>query len=177
MKLLPTGRSFRQLLDEPTRYKLAQPNLVPKFGQAKAAEPVSSPAENSHRGLVSDAPGEALEKSRSSHRFGFLQWLRCLVKPSGRSAEGSSTQSRKQSADGRAVRAPVKSVQGELLLDRVRPVRSDLLASDIEVVTATKSSPALSPSAAARILRAADHSGIGWRGTHWFGSGKAGRRT
>jgi len=140
-QLLAVGRSVRTIKDGPARYKMAQQNLLPKFGGAKAAElpvaekvslaaevmeqsprvePVAKAVPTEESGADKTDPGPAraaafVEATKKLRPFGGWSLFK---NPFTRSAPR-----KKESGP----------VQTELSLDAVKPVRNDLSDSDFEL--------------------------------------------
>jgi hypothetical protein len=139
-QLLAVGRSVRTIKDGPARYKMAQQNLLPKFGGAKAELPVAEtispatatveraprvepvakavPAEESGADKSDPGPAKAaafMEATKKLRPFGGWSLFK---NPFTRSAPR-----KKESGP----------VQTELSLDAVKPVRNDLSDSDFEL--------------------------------------------
>ena len=120
MQLLTASKSVLNIKDEPSRYRMSQRKLLPKFGpvpktevQNRAPALVEGRSEKKKDLIVK----EAIENAGKRERF-MARWFK-LANPFGR----------------RAAAAPAKPpVQSELHLDGVKPVRNDLHETDLMVV-------------------------------------------
>jgi hypothetical protein len=148
MQLLTVGRSLGTIKDQPSRYKMTQQNLLPKFGRPSGAEsivasqatraeapkvehPQPGPVDQekmpmTHKKIVSKAGDEARpdETSPEVPKAAF---------PSGR-----WTRIRNPFGARKTEEIPAAPAQGELSLDMVKPVRNDLNDADLEVVLARR---------------------------------------
>ena len=151
MQLLTMGRSLGRISDQPSRYKMAQQSLLPRFGDAngpdgRVGEPWQTLAHTSGRamelkGLLTGKTNENAEKTTKAMN-------KIETKPAPRNA--APTQSKQAFPIGRwsifrnpFAKAPKPKVvaepkQVELVLDSVQPVRNDLSDSDLELVPASK---------------------------------------
>jgi hypothetical protein len=150
MRLLAVGRSFGTINDPPSRYRMTQQCLLPKFGSAK-------PAETGAQGpgaAVGEALGSGWVEKQSQIEQSVSQTdeakvnMEDLAKLESRSVvpRASSKTQKAASRDRRWALiknpfsqkpAPGKAtapLQGELLLEMVKPVRNDLSDADLEVV-------------------------------------------
>ena len=167
--LLAVGRSLGTIRDRPSRYKMTQQNLLPRFGSGKDAEPGLEASEQdgdlnasgswAEPGEVQQSPdagkngkelanvkSEILEQSQSS--AGVARGAAGMVRTAASPWKGWSLLGNPFRPKG-AAREPV---QVELVLDTVRPVRNDLRDTDLEVVAARKTVPPLDPSGAGAIF-------------------------
>jgi len=158
MKLLGTSQAFGRILDRPSRYRLTQQSLLPKFGGEKGPEsvvglkpngsPLMPPVQN-----AGTTPPVAVKVGLLSRIFRRRTNKTMNTVEADPSMASASAPPKPEHAFpfGRwtlfrnpinRVPPPPKSwpdagpVQGELLLDAVKPVRNDLNDSDLEVVQA-----------------------------------------
>lgn len=141
LRLLSVGRSLGRVSDPPSRYRMTQQSLLPKFGgPKKSAE--GEPAE-----------GQEHEPKSGSLREKFLTAARSLFaakqdrKMNRIEADGAAATVKPQayprgrwtlfrnpfSTPTKPASAKECPVQGELSLEGVRPVRNDLSESDLEI--------------------------------------------
>lgn len=164
MQLLTVGRSLDRISDEPSRYKMTQQTLLPKFGSVNATEnrargvsettnPVIAPA------VAGKAKAESATARNDRNKMNAVQpEMERKAAPEGVAPKPAFPRGRwtlfrnpfaKAPKPESATRAPVQS---ELLLDAVKPVRNDLSDSDLELVQAARRSAevkTLAPTAAA----------------------------
>lgn len=159
MKLLGTSHAFGRILDRPSRYRLAQQSLLPKFGGEKqsydsimkaARGPAFAPAARtkSMQPVATSAAKSGLF-SRIFRRGRNKTMNTVEADPSMASASAPSKPEHafpfgrwtlfgspfnRVAAATTKPKADAGPVQGELLLDAVKPVRNDLSDSDLEVV-------------------------------------------
>jgi hypothetical protein len=185
MQLLAAGRSLGKIGDQPSRYKMTQQSLLPKFGSVKAPEErapgVSSNQVIAKARLEQSSPGIATAANDRKHMN--------VVQP--KPQEGTvpkTTAMRPAFPTGRwtlfknpfskapkpkAVEAPA---QPELSLDLVRPVRNDLSDADLELVQSVKRTAEKADPASVQVepVTAAPESAAWGRiKTQFFGAGKA----
>ena len=161
MRLLGTSDVFGRILDRPSRYRLSQQTMLPKFGSEKQPEVsvARAPAPRGSPFVPASQGGSQLPATASTAEGGL--WNRIFRRRKNKtmntveadpSLASASAPSKLEHAFpfGRwtlfkspfnrvpAVTPMSKSdagpVQGELLLDAVKPVRNDLSDSDLEVV-------------------------------------------
>lgn len=156
-QLLAASRSLRNIKDGPSRYRMSQAHLLPKFGADKSAEKGQPPAADGGTGMsepvaalaptipVADTPRE-LEPAKPPITKAVLAEAAKRLRPFA----GWSLF--RNPFGGLARKTVVAPVQTELSLDAVRPVRSRLGDEDFEpvrtpraalraTVTATKAAP------------------------------------
>lgn len=150
MQLLTVGRSLGRISDEPSRYKMTQQSLLPKFGSVNAPEnrargvsettnPVVTRANAAEANVCSaaaindrkqmNAVQPELERKSAPNA--------AVPKPAfprGRWTFFRSPFSRKPKPEALSA----VPVQSELSLDAVKPVRNDLCDSDLELVQAAR---------------------------------------
>lgn len=159
MKLLGTSHAFGRILDRPSRYRLIQQSLLPKFGGEKGPEsavgvkpnglPPTSSAQNAGTTRAASAAVKVGWLSRVFRRRTNKTMNTVEADPSMASASAPPKPEHAfpfgrwtlfGNPNNRVPAAAPKSrpaagpVQGELLLDAVKPVRNDLNDSDLEVV-------------------------------------------
>jgi hypothetical protein len=158
MQLLAVGSSIRTIKDEPSRYKMTQQHLLPKFGRAARPEKKMPDAVQAQsRPVVEEqrAPASQPEPQGKKNEMNAL-----LTKPHAQSRAASETVLTSAFPLGRWTRlrknpfgprprqeVVTAPVQGELRLDLVKPVRNDLSDADLEVVEAAEPAPAAQESA------------------------------
>jgi len=187
MQLLTVGRSLGKVGDQPSRYKMTQQSLLPRFGSTKAPEErvpsvgevgnqviAKAKLEQSSLGFVAAAndrkkmnavqskPQEVTVPKIATPRPAF---------PLGRWTLFKNPFSKTPKA------RPVESiVQPELSLDAVKPVRNDLSDADLELVQSAKRTLEKSVPAMVEPDKVAVTSeGVAWSRikTQFFGAGKA----
>ncbi len=149
MQLLTVGRSLDRIRDEPSRYKMTQQTLLPKFGSVNAPEVRARGLSGMTNPAVTRADAEEAKPSCAAatndrNKMNAVQPdMERKAAPAGAVKpafpRGRWTLFRnpfaKASRQEAATRAPVQS---ELLLDAVKPVRNDLSDSDLEIVQAAR---------------------------------------
>jgi len=148
LKLLTVGQSLMGLKREQSSYKMAQPNLLPKFSStAKPAQPLAEPVElfrgaRSVRlgaapvppsgGKVAQAGATVHLKAKPEPVLSAAVSVGASVKPAG---AGLKSWLKKPGFLQRGPTKPARPlVQSELSLDAVRVVRNDLSDADLAVV-------------------------------------------
>ncbi len=146
MQLLTVGRSLRNIVDQPHRYKMTRANLLPKFGSGKGedanafagivaeeseTEPVEMASANLSPGIPSDAVGSPPVEAASRASAAEQAATSSLTSPRGR-----GTWLSKGVAQQPGSKAQHDPVRGERTLDAVKVVRNDLSDADPEVVPA-----------------------------------------
>lgn len=157
MKLLGTSHAFGRILDRPSRYRLTQQSLLPKFGVEKRLGSDTGPdlkclpfARTSKAEDSGVAPPAIKKMGPLSKIFrrGKKKIMNTVeADPSMASASAPSKpehvfpfgrwtlfKSPFNRVPTMTPKSDVGPVQGELLLDEVKPVRNDLNESDLEVV-------------------------------------------
>lgn len=159
LRLLTVGRSLGTIRDQPSRYKMTEQALLPKFGATKQSEIVESPrAEMNLKAASAPSveekaiqktavePAAAKEKGTkimTAVETGFPAVnTAAAAEPKQAFPQGRWTIFRNPFggalAKSKAAQAPV---QGELSLDAVKPVRNDLRDSDLEVIRVSRPAP------------------------------------
>ncbi len=163
-QLLAVGRSFKGTKEEPHRYKVAQPNLLPKFEpDERPSTPVQAAVSTSDEmktASLFDSPAAPA----ISHGFAPIPEARPrMEEPSPvaplRREPSERPRRRRLGLFGwrRKTGAPFgQAIQGELSLETVRVVRNDLSDADLELVRVKKKASAAeaSPFAAAPVAAA-----------------------
>jgi hypothetical protein len=120
MQLLTASKSVLNMKDEPSRYRMSQRKLLPKFGPVRKTETetrVTGPEMGSREKKKDLIVKDTTENAGKRERF-MARWLK-LANPFARRTETAP---------------PKPPVQSELHLDAVRPVRNDLHDTDLMVV-------------------------------------------
>lgn len=202
MQLLTVGRSLDRISDEPSRYKMTQQTLLPKFGSVNATEVrARGLSETKNPVIAPAAAGKA--KAESATARNDRKQMNAVQPETDRKVAPANAAPKPAFPRGRwtlfrnpfakapkpeaATRAPVQS---ELLLDAVKPVRNDLSDSDLELVQAARRSaeveaqapsPAAVPAPAPVVMADAPEAepvasdGVVWNRikNQFFGAGKA----
>jgi hypothetical protein len=160
LRLLTVGRSLGAVRDQPSRYKMTQQSLLPKFGAV--GQPTGGEAPTVESGLkpvpsptveTKATPKAAIESPAAKEK---RTKVMTTVETEFPAVSASDPSAPKQAfpagrwtifrnpfgsatARPKALRAPV---QGELSLDAVKPVRNDLSDSDLEVIRVSRSTTA-----------------------------------
>ena len=155
MQLLAVGRSLRNVKDHPSRYKMIQANLLPKFSGTKEAEkrvgdqaPTATPVREKSTNAVREAVQEFKKKENSMNAI--------VEEPKAEAPLASvCAKTPSPSPHWRFVRNPFtrkdpakmkeEPEQAELALDLVKPLRNELNDSDLEVLSVAKPVPAPAP--------------------------------
>jgi len=167
MHLLAVGRSIGTIRDQPTRYKMTQQNLLPRFGPVKE-ENESAPESRELGSGTSESLARKEHQNAPEGKAGVKEERQDTKAASGVEAEEKMTQQifeqRKNSAERLSgVSGPVRKVaspwmgwsllnnpfksgrrkgsgpvQGELALDMIRPVRNDLNDTDLEIIASAR---------------------------------------
>ncbi|HUR47854.1 MAG TPA: hypothetical protein VMZ27_18365 [Candidatus Saccharimonadales bacterium] len=143
MQLLNASKSVLNIRDEPSRYRMSQRRLLPKFGpvSGREAENETAPPEAGRCEKMKDQLVKDTTNAGKREMF-MKRWLK-LANPFSRKADP----------------APAKApVQSELHLDGVKPVRNDLHEADLMVVRRQASEKAPAPE---RVERPSEKSGAG----------------
>ena len=179
-QLLAANRSLRNINSGPSRYKMNQANVLPKFGMEKSSKPEGLPAEPAGRSLAlppaepepvaSVAPMLSPATPRSTSPSTEMQATANQqlngIKPSAKPARLTGWMRFRNPFGLRQGNAqPVAAVQAELLLDTVKPVRNDLgneeFASSARLTKGPAPTPVKSPFAPA-VIRSTETPGL-WR--------------
>jgi hypothetical protein len=160
IQFLSVTRTFGMVRDAPTRFKMKQENLLPKFGNKPGAVETVLHAEKPEKEVHGSSALKTEEKIKGpAGKAGAQQKMRPedleqSKKPEAM-ASGSSPRMGwtllgifKRLVGGKPSRPARKRgpVQAELGLDMVRPVRNDLNDSDLELITVQKPLPDVEPS-------------------------------
>lgn len=146
MQLLAVGQSLRPIKDRPSRYRMRQQTLLPKFrpspppGQpsvgTEPGEPTSLPAPPKATADAAPHPqaGSSATPVPASGPRPTAAAVPAQPYPAGRWSLQSWAPFKRAGA-AQPAKVPI---QGELSLEAVRPVRNDLSDSDLEVVPAPR---------------------------------------
>ncbi len=182
MQLLTVGRSLGRINDQPSRYKMTQQCLLPKFGSASAPEDQARETSETTNQVFAKTD---IQKNPPNNAGAAIdrKSMNAVQTIEPGAAAANEAASRPAFPRGRwtlfknpfvkvAKPAPVKAPeQAELRLDAVKPVRNDLADADLELVQAARRVPA--PSAQGTEQSSAD--GAEWNRikTQFFGTGKS----
>ncbi len=152
MQLLTVGRSLDRISDEPSRYKMTQQTLLPKFGSVNATEVRARGLSETKNPVIAPAAAGKAKAASATARNDRIK-MNAVQQEMERKAAPVSAAPKPAFPRGRwtlfrnpfakapkpeaVTRAPVQS---ELLLDAVKPVRNDLSDSDLELVEAARRS-------------------------------------
>ena len=190
MQLLAVGRSLGKIGDQPSRYKMTQQSLLPKFGSVKAPEEQAPVGEVKNQ--VAVKPGLKQSSSEPAVATNDRKQMNAVLPKPQETTVPATTSSRPAFPLGRwtlfknpftrppkpkpAARAADNPVQPELSLDTVKPVRNDLSDADLELVQAARKVPAKTGVEQSQ----AELAGVVAEGASWsrvkaqfFGAGKA----
>ncbi len=118
MQLLTASKSVLNIKDEPSRYRMSQAKLLPKFGPVSKTELEKRAAPNEEGPGKKDLMAkDTTENAGKRERF-MSRWIK-MANPFARRA---------------AAGPPKAPIQSELHLDAVKPVRNDLHETDLMVV-------------------------------------------
>ncbi len=187
MQLLTVGRSLGRISDEPSRYKMTQQTLLPKFGSVNAPEErVRGLSEKTNP--VGLRAGVEKTKPKIETTINDRKNMN-LVQPSsqGTAAPKASVSPRPAFPRGRwtlfknpfsKTPKPTTSpapVQSELLLDAVKPIRNDLSDADLELVQAVQPIVEKSAPEVVHAPESESADGVVWNRikNQFFGAGKA----
>jgi hypothetical protein len=187
MQLLTVGRSLGKIGDQPSRYKMTQQSLLPRFGSVKALEErvpgvgevgnqviaktelkqsslgfAAAANDRKKMNAVQPKPQEVTVPKTTTPRPAFPLGRWTLFKnPFSRTPKTKPAEAR---------------VQPELSLDAVKPVRNDLSDADLELVQSAKHTPEkCAPTMVQPERVAIAPEGVAWSQikTQYFGAGKA----
>ena len=188
MQLLAAGRSLGKIGDQPSRYKMTQQSLLPKFGSVKVLEErapgvgwvgnnqviaktelkqsglgfAASANDRKNMNAVQSKPQEVTVPKKTVPRPAFPLGRWTLFK------NPFSKTSKPKAAEA--------TVQPELSLDTVKPVRNDLSDADLELVqTAKLQAENIIPAVTQPKSEPVAPEGAAWGRikTQFFGAGKA----
>jgi hypothetical protein len=156
IQLLAVGKSLCSINDRPSRYKMKQESLLPKFGPGRRPETFALTA-GSQPGVAASDDGEKRTDARAGAGIEIRKQMTTIE------VHTKSPPTMVMAAPHHAyplgrwtmknpfARKPVRAsglVQSELSLDTVQPVRNDLNDADLEAVPATTAGKATQPTAA-----------------------------
>jgi hypothetical protein len=151
MQLLSVGRSLCGIRDEPSRYKMTQDNLLPKFGSPKelgkndaVQHPVRSARLDSAKHEMASSLGH--EEAKLTHALApedksgsQANSAPPVKRPKQAFPLGRWTLPKNPFAGKSALHEQAKGpVQCELSIDAVKVVRNDLSDADLEVIASLK---------------------------------------
>lgn len=149
LRLLTVGRSLGIIRDQPSRYKMTQQSLLPKFGPTKPVE--SGDAERQETLKATEVPPletkntqTAVPDRKPAKAKKYMKTIETESsgQPKPAYPHGRWTLFRNPLGFVTSRPKPVEApVQGELSLDEVKPVRNDLSDSDLEVVRINRPKP------------------------------------
>jgi hypothetical protein len=188
MQLLAVGRSLGKIGDQPSRYKMMQQSLLPRFGSVKAPEERVPGAGEVGNQVIANS-----ELKQSSLRFAAAANDRKtmnavqpkplevtvpkITTPRAAFPLGRWTLFRNPFSKTPKAKPAEATVQPELLsLDEVKPVRNDLSDADLELVQSAKCAPGkCAPAMVQPEPVAVAPDGVAWSRikTQFFGAGKA----
>ena len=188
MQLLAAGRSLGKIGDQPSRYKMTQQSLLPKFGSVKAPEErvpsVGATGSNqviAKTELKQSSPGFAATVNDRKNMNAVQPKPQEVTVPKNATVRpafpiGRWTLFKNPFSKAPKPKAADTPVQPELSLDLVKPVRNDLSDADLELVQPVKRTTENAASATVQIepVTAAPESAAWGRvKTQFFGAGKA----
>ena len=153
MRLLTVGRSIGTINDQPSRYKMTEQHLLPKFGPigggeekaaSRATQAAAPKVERLKQRLSTwkkmlkpkkKMSSEALNKAGPDN-----QPIAVVNVPKAAFPLGRWPMIKNPFGARRTDQTPSTPKQGELSLDLVKPIRNDLSDADLEVVPACKAS-------------------------------------
>jgi hypothetical protein len=154
MQLLTVGRSLGKIEDQPSRYRMAQQNLLPKFGSAKGGDsgepeepaiPKAGPSKSPRIAEPPDLARSVTTQKTFENKTNDMNTIEAAspnssavapVTPQHAFPLGRWTLFKNPFSKTSKPKANPAPVQGELSLDMVTPVRNDLSDSDLEVIPA-----------------------------------------
>ena len=151
MQLLTASRSLGTIKDQPSRYKMTEQNLLPKFGQSNRSEGTAAQMTQTAMPKVAEvapAPPSREQMSRTKKEMSSEAWNK--IGPDQKTAVASTAvpkpavparrwpRIRNPFAARKTVEIQCPTTQGELSLDLVKPVRNDLNDADLELVVRHK---------------------------------------
>jgi hypothetical protein len=184
MRLLTVGRSLGLIRDQPSRYKMTQQSLLPKFGPAKSSEaggpdrdaqPNASEARPDQKSVTTAAAPEV----NAAKRKKTMTTVETEYPATPKQAFPAGRWTVFRNPFGFAAVKPksVVPVQGpvqcELSLDAVKPVRNDLSESDLEVVRAKRAKPDAKSPLTGPVVSPSPESSWDRVTTQFFGAGKS----
>jgi hypothetical protein len=153
MQLLTVGRSLGKIADEPSRYKMTQQSLLPRFGSVKAPEErapgvgwVGNNQVIAKTGLKQSSPGYAAAANDRKNMNAVQSKPQEVTVPKTATPRpafplGRWTLFKNPFSKAPKLKVAVAAVQAEMSLDMVKPVRNDLSDADLELVPSTKHQP------------------------------------
>lgn len=185
MQLLAAGRSLGKIGDQPSRYKMVQQSLLPRFGSVKAPEErvprVSRNQVTAQARLEQSSPNLATATNDRKHMNAVQTKPQEVTVPTTAILRPAFPIGRwtlfKNPFSRTPKPKPVEaSAQSELSLDLVKPVRNDLSDTDLELVQPVKQVTETVVPATERIeSMSAGSEGAAWGRikTQFFGADKA----
>jgi hypothetical protein len=188
MQLLTVGRSLGKIGDQPSRYKMTQQSLLPKFGSVKAPkERVPSVGDVGNNQAIAKTElkqsslGFAAAANDRKNMNAVLSKPQEATVPKTAIARpafplGRWTLFRNPFSKTQKLKAAEATVQPELSLDMVKPVRNDLSDADLELVQSAKRAPEkIVPAMTQPEPAPTTPEGAAWGRvkTQFFGAGKA----
>jgi hypothetical protein len=189
MQLLTVGRSLGKIGDQPSRYKMTQQSLLPKFGSVKAPEErvpvgVGNNQAIAKTELKQSSLGFAAAKDRKTMNTVQPKPQEVTVPPKTVAPRpafplGRWTLFRNPFSKTPKPKAAEPAIQPELSLDMVKPVRNDLSDADLELVQSSKRVPEKvekvvpAKTQVEPVVVTAEGASWGRIKTQFFGAGKA----
>jgi hypothetical protein len=152
LRLLTVGRSLGLIRDQPSRYKMTQQTLLPKFGSTKPTDAGESERQETLKAaevppVESKNSQAAASDAKPAKAKKIMKNVEAEISAPVKQAypQGRWTVFRNPfgfvTSRPKVVQAPV---QCELSLESVKPVRNDLSDSDLEVVRINRPEPVAS---------------------------------
>jgi len=188
MQLLTVGRSLGKIGDQPSRYKMTQQSLLPKFGSVKAPEERAPQVDGNNQviaktELKQSSLGFAAANDRKQMNAVQSKPQEVTVPKTAASRPafplGRWTLFKNPFSKAPRPKAAEATVQPELSLDMVKPVRNDLSDADLELVQSSKRVPEKvekvvpAKTQAEPVVVAAEGASWSRLKTQFFGAGKA----
>ncbi len=174
MQLLSVGRSLCGIKNEPSRYKMTQENLLPRFGSSKSlgtSDTLETPPQSANTPAI-----------ETDCRFPIGP-----SEPENRSNKAADAEKERRTASPDTVKAPAQAfplgrwtirknpfnkpaaarqmedpAQGELSLDAVKVIRNDLSDADLEVVASKKQPEPTKKSQVEKAPEGHESMGLAW---------------
>jgi len=149
MRLLTVGRSLATIKDQPSRYRMTQQNLLPKFGPSNRPEAAAAPLQPTPTAAakgekIKQWPSSQKEVPTTKKKMSAEALNKAEADEPSVSAPTDASQAAFPAGRWSGMRNPFGArkreesqrapTQGELSLDMVKPVRNDLSDADLEVV-------------------------------------------